>query len=55
MPAVKEALEILVKSYDKLGMTQLHDDAQRVLETSYPAANETTAQRRKSAPWWKFW
>lgn len=55
VPAIKEALEILVNSYDKLGMNQLRDDAKRVLESTYPAANETTAQRRKSAPWWKFW
>lgn len=29
---------ILVKSYDALGMTQLRDDAQRVLESSYGSA-----------------
>ena len=55
VPAIKEALEILVNSYDKLGMNQLRDDAKRVLESTYPATAETTAQRRKSAPWWKFW
>lgn len=55
VPAIKEALEILVKSYDQLGMPQLRDDAKRVLETSYPESNETVAQRRKTAPWWKFW
>lgn len=54
VPAVKEALQILVDSYDKLGMEQLRDDAKRVLEANY-AAESTTAQPRKSNPWWKFW
>jgi outer membrane protein assembly factor BamD len=29
-PAVKEALEIMVEAYDKLGMEQLSSDAKRV-------------------------
>ena len=32
VPATEEALYILVRSYDALGMTQLRDDARRVLE-----------------------
>ncbi|MCB1858665.1 MAG: outer membrane protein assembly factor BamD [Gammaproteobacteria bacterium] len=36
-PAVKEALEILLRAYDELGLDQLSDDAIRVL-----AANEQT-------------
>lgn len=55
VPAVKEALEILVNSYEKLEMTQLRDDAKRVLETSYPAAKEGSAQMRNTSPWWKVW
>lgn len=55
VPSIKEALEILVNSYDKLGMTQLRDDAKRVLETTYPAESQAEAGRRQSAPWWKFW
>lgn len=54
VPAIKDALDILAKSYDKLGMTQLRDDAQRVLEANY-ADESTAAQRRTSSPWWKFW
>jgi outer membrane protein assembly factor BamD len=33
--AVPEALELMVKAYDKLGMTQLRDDAQRVLDKNF--------------------
>ncbi len=36
VPALEEALFIMVKSYDALGMKDLRDDAQRVLTTNYP-------------------
>jgi outer membrane protein assembly factor BamD len=29
-------LSILVQSYDRLGLTQLRDDAERVLRKNYP-------------------
>ena len=35
-PAIEEALAIMVKSYTKLGLTDLADDAQRVLKQSFP-------------------
>lgn len=35
-PAVEEALGILVQSYQRLGLTQLRDDAERVLRKNYP-------------------
>lgn len=35
-PAAEEALAIMVQSYDKLGLTQLRDDASRVLRQSFP-------------------
>ncbi len=35
-PANEEALFLLVKSYDALGMTQLRDDADRVMRTNFP-------------------
>jgi len=55
-PAVEEALYILVKAYDALGMSQLRDDAQRVLSSNYPQSSLTAGGLRKGAePWWKFW
>lgn len=55
-PALQEALYILVESYDKLGMTQLRDDAKRVLEKNYPNS-QYLAQGFKSPdkPWWQLW
>ena len=55
-PAVEEALSIMVRSYDKLGLEKLRDDAERVLRKSFPksaylAGNEPAAKKS----WWKFW
>lgn len=55
-PSSEEALFILVQSYDQLGLTQLRDDAKRVMETNFP--NSTVARTgvtgRKSR-WWQLW
>lgn len=56
VPALEEALFIIVKSYDALGMTQLRDDAKRVLEKNYPRSEYLTRGfKAKSDPWWKVW
>lgn len=57
VPAVEEATWILVRSYDALGMTQLRDDARRVLERSFPksAYLQGGAPSRADGPWWKIW
>jgi outer membrane protein assembly factor BamD len=56
VPALEEALFILMRSYDSLGMTQLRDDTKRVMEKSYPAS-EYLSRGSKSTqdPWWKLW
>ena len=54
-PAIEEALYIMVKAYDALGMNDLRDDATRVLRQNFPRSAflaETTAE---AAPWWKIW
>lgn len=56
VPALEEALFIMVKSYDALGMAQLRDDARRILQASYPNGEfATNGFRASSTPWWKFW
>ncbi len=52
-PALEEALYILIQSYDALGMTELRDDARRVMAASYP--NSEQAFKRRDDPWWKLW
>jgi len=55
-PAIEEALYLLFKSYDALGMTNLRDDAKRVLAHNFPesALLSGTDISRKD-PWWKLW
>lgn len=38
VPAVEEALYLIYKSYEALGLAQLSQDARRVLEASYPSS-----------------
>ena len=56
VPALEEALYILIQSYDALGMTQLRDDARRVMDSSFPQSEYLRSGfKDPSAPWWKFW
>ncbi len=56
VPAVEEALYIIVRSYDALGMNDLRDDAQRVLTSNYPQSTYLTQGfKTKDDPWWKMW
>lgn len=55
-PALEEALYILVRSYDALGMTELRDDARRVLTASYPRTEYLSGGfKKRDEPWWKLW
>jgi outer membrane protein assembly factor BamD len=56
VPALEEALYIMVRSYDALGMADLRDDAKRVLTTNYPQSEYLSRGfRGKDDPWWKLW
>ena len=56
VPAIEEALYILIKSYDALGMTQLRDDTQRVMDTTYPQSKSgVSGIKGRKDPWWKVW
>jgi outer membrane protein assembly factor BamD len=54
-PAVEEALFLLMKSYDALGMTDLRDDADRVLRANYPKSIYFAGGPADRRPWWQFW
>jgi outer membrane protein assembly factor BamD len=54
VPANEDALDILVRSYDRLGMTQLAEDTRRILAKTYPQSRYLTASAQ-AKPWWKFW
>ena len=57
VPALEQALYIMVKSYDALGMTQLRDDTRRVMEKSYPKSTYLSRgfKSRQETPWWQLW
>ncbi len=55
-PATEEALYLMVQGYERLGMPQLRDDAQRVLKTNFPDSRFLReGLRRPDAPWWQLW
>ena len=49
-----EALHVMVLSYDKLGLTQLRDDAQRVLDKNFPTSTYSAVAPPKKS-WWRWW
>ncbi|GLR11593.1 outer membrane protein assembly factor BamD [Chitinimonas prasina] len=52
---VETALVMLAAAYDKLGQTELRDDARRVLAKNYPNSKVAESQIFGETPWWKFW
>ena len=56
-PAVEDALYIMARSYDALGMTELRDDANRVFKQNFPNSDlpMTGGTRKAKSPWWKIW
>jgi outer membrane protein assembly factor BamD len=54
-PAVEEALVILVFSYDKLKLTDLRDDAQRVLSLNFPNSAYAKGVNLEGKAWYSFW
>ena len=54
VPAAEEALSIMVKSYEALGMQDLAQDTRRVLEKNFPAGEAQARQLKpRTDPWWK--
>lgn len=54
-PAVEEALAILVVSYDKLKLTDLRDDAKRVLKLNFPNSKFANGVSTEGKAWYRFW
>ena len=52
-PAVREALEIMVQSYERLGMKELADQTRQVYATNYGGDGNKVVPYKK--PWWKVW
>lgn len=56
-PAVEEALYLLFKSYEKLGMVELSNDTARVFKLNFPDSPmlETGMRTKKERQWWQIW
>jgi outer membrane protein assembly factor BamD len=54
-PVHREALDIMVEAYDRMGMTELRDDTRRVLAKNFPGDPMGQAGRNRTTSWWKFW
>ncbi len=55
-PARENALVILIKSYDAMGMKDLRDDTERVMRANFPNSRYFKPDAGDAdKPWWKFW
>jgi outer membrane protein assembly factor BamD len=54
-PALEEALAIMVVACDKLELTDLRDDAQRVLTLNFPDSQYAKGVRTEGKAWYRFW
>ena len=54
-PALEEAVFVMVKAYDALGMSDLRDAADRVMRTNFANSRYLTGKIEKNVPWWKLW
>jgi outer membrane protein assembly factor BamD len=55
-PSVEEALYIMARSYERLGLNDLRDDADRVLKKNFPESRfPSEGISRRDDAWWKFW
>ena len=54
-PATEEALFIMVKAYDLMGMNDLRDDIERVMRKNYPNSVYYTRGLERKEAWWTLW
>jgi outer membrane protein assembly factor BamD len=54
-PIQKDALDIMVEAYDRMGMTQLRDDTRKVLAKNFPADRMAREGQNRGGSWWQFW
>jgi len=54
-PAIEEAMYILVTAYDKMGMPELRDDAERVMKKNFPNSRFYKDGLDRKTAWWKLW
>lgn len=53
-PSNEDALDLIVRSYEKLGLDKLAEDSRRILKSTFPESKYLVAGAAQK-PWWKFW
>ena len=54
-PAIEEAMFVMVTAYDKLGMNDLRDDAERVMKKNFPNSRFYKDGLTRKSAWWHLW
>jgi outer membrane protein assembly factor BamD len=54
-PANEEALFLIIRAYDALGMKDLRDDSERVMRKNFPNSEFFSRGLYRAEPWWKLW
>lgn len=54
-PSTRDALAVMVQAYDAMGMTELRDDARRVLASNSDVQVDAAGNSIVAKSWWQFW
>jgi outer membrane protein assembly factor BamD len=54
-PAVEEALFIMMRAYEALGVEDLRADAERVLRRNFPDSPHFKGPVKRDVSWWRIW
>lgn len=54
-PAVEEALFIMTRAYEALGMPDLRADAERVMRRNFPDSPYFKGPVKRDVDWWRIW
>lgn len=54
-PMVEEALVVLVKAYEAMGLKELRDDSARLLKLNFPNTKFALTQAQPKKAWWQLW
>jgi outer membrane protein assembly factor BamD len=54
-PATEEALFIMIHAYDRLEVSDLRDDAERVMRKNFPQSRYYRGPIKRDVAWWKLW
>ncbi len=54
-PSTEQALILMIRSYDAMGLKELRDDTTRVFKQNFPKIDPATQSIEKEEAWWRLW